>query len=321
MDDKKPFLDLEAQYNLLNSRGMHFDNKELTMQYLRFNNYYLVINGHGHFFRDKNNPGNYLANTNISEIVAIANFDKHFKHILLKGILEIENNFKSVIAYEFSKKYHSGLFEYLNRNNYNQSKNNRITKLFDEINNLITRYLTKVSFDNSIKHYMTSYQNIPLWVLVEHLSFGQLTTMYSLFNQSLRNSIAKEYSRYCINLHPNLPATFRLNPSQIETIFDEIKDVRNLLAHNSMLYWYKGRNNYPANAYLYKNFPVCSHNDRNTIFDTFVYLKLFMSNTQYDNYYKGVKKASKRLDNKLKTITLNDYLCTLGFPKDWIDYA
>ena len=61
----------------------------------------------------------YLPGTKFEEIYALYLFDRELRNIFIRYILEIENNVKSVLAHEFSRKY--GYDNYLKVANFDTS--------------------------------------------------------------------------------------------------------------------------------------------------------------------------------------------------------
>lgn len=106
----KPFKSIDDQYNLLLSRGMSFSNENIAKTYLLRNNYYNILNCYGKFFIDDSD--NYTTGTNFDEITYVYYFDKEFKSILFKSILEAEKHLKSIISYYFSEAHNNRLLGY-----------------------------------------------------------------------------------------------------------------------------------------------------------------------------------------------------------------
>ncbi|MFR4023839.1 MAG: Abi family protein [[Eubacterium] siraeum] len=69
------------------------------------------------------------------------------------------------------------------------SKNiNKLIKLLGD------KYVNNRTDYHYIEHTKTKHGNLPLWVLINALTFGNISKMYSLFTQSLRISISKNYA-------------------------------------------------------------------------------------------------------------------------------
>src|SRR5690606_639035 len=104
----------------------------------------------------------YKKGASFSEIYALYKFDSELRMIFLKRILRVENNIKSAIAYEFSKKY--GHDNYLKMANFNLLPGNheQLKRIIELIKNLQGDIAKQVVKHNSIRHYMSEYGYVPL---------------------------------------------------------------------------------------------------------------------------------------------------------------
>ena len=163
-----------------------------VMRILESENYYNVINGYKELFLaspatptsdEVYNPG-----TTFDEVYSLYTVDRELRNIYLKYLLKLENTFKTVIAHEFSKKY--GHDNYLKIDNFDTSNAQKITsaiKLIGDIQQETARQMNK--HHQVVTHYMTEHGYIPLWVLVNVLTFGIIdlkefmSSMNSAFNK------------------------------------------------------------------------------------------------------------------------------------------
>lgn len=165
-------------------------------RFLEQENYYNVINGYKDLFLSKDIDGKplvpeqYLPNTHFNELKALFLFDREIRFLFLKYLLIFENSFKTVISHEFSKKY-STENSYLEISNYRKDNPKSVLKQIS--------ILTKTIHDNvgkagAVKHYVEEHGSIPTWVLVNYLTIGNLSYLYSALKDSEKNAIAKYYS-------------------------------------------------------------------------------------------------------------------------------
>ena len=185
----KEFKSLDEQINLLVERGVIINDIEDAKKKLLTNNYYNVINGYKDPFLKDNI--NYKDGTTFDEIFALYDFDRALRDILLKYILKIENTLKTLIAYYFSM-YHGNdnylkidSFETFSSTNASQkTKIERlkyIQELIIDIQKKTSRAMTTKEY---IKHYMITYGFVPLWVLINIFSFGEISKFFELMKQS-----------------------------------------------------------------------------------------------------------------------------------------
>lgn len=309
----KPFKTIDEQYEILLSRGMVFSNPELSKRYLLFNNYYNVINGYGHFLLEKD--GKYYDNCMFTEVIAIRQFDSQFKNTLLKAILDVENYFKSALSYEFSKAHSTEILPYLNPNNFNGQLLTK-NRFIADMNKIINKYAMHHS-PNSIKHYYKNHDDIPFWVFCDYMSFGQLVTMYSLLPKSIQNAVAKDFSNLAnINLDPS-GKSIKITPSDLYRIIGNTKDVRNILAHNNMLFNYTLKSGIPYYEKIHDPLKINKTDQRQSIYDIFVILRLFLNEKQYNIYYNSILDRIKKLHRKMICTDCCEILKSLGFPSDY----
>ena len=99
----KIFKNLDEQVEIMRSKGLIINDEESTKEILLRENYFF-INGYRHMFtagdKDKFIPG-----TTFEEMYATFLFDRYIRNIMFKYILIIENNIKSIMSYQLSKKY------------------------------------------------------------------------------------------------------------------------------------------------------------------------------------------------------------------------
>ena len=195
---------------ILRNRGMVIgkgSQGSRVMRILEKENYYNVINGYKNLFLDPASTTTelYKSGKTFDEVCALYEFDREVRHIYLKYLLKVENSFKPVLAHEFSRLYghdnylklqnfHTGpspdrkvLERIANTNKLNMktdmaliqhlsSEENigAVIKLIGDIQQEIARQMGK--HHQVVNHYMSEYGYIPLWVLVNVLTFGKITT-------------------------------------------------------------------------------------------------------------------------------------------------
>ena len=180
----KTYKSYRQQLSILRSRGMIIGKGSQgshVMRILERENYYNIINGYKEPFLDKkgipSSGERYKNGTAFDEIYALYDFDRNIRNIYLKYLLKIENSLKTVIAHEFSALY--GHDNYLRLENFDDSNAKSISssiKLIGDIQQEIARQMSK--HHQAITHYMTEYGYIPLWVLVNVLTFGKIEYFY-----------------------------------------------------------------------------------------------------------------------------------------------
>ena len=312
---KKPFITIEGQYQLLLSRGLIIQNAEEAKEYLLCNNYYNVVNGHGHFLIST--PNHYLPGSDFLEIVAIHQFDSQFKNILFRAIIKIENMFVSVLSHMYSEAYQTEQNPYLNPANYSPSRMHSILSFQTDLRTIIRKYSSS-TINNPVRHYVRTYGHVPLWVLSNYMTFGQTATLFGLATSSVRNSTSK-----CLNIiiSKNLELQYvsmiAISPKDYDRIIGNMRDIRNLLAYDNMLYGYRCKGSFPYIPAIHLRLGIRPRDSRLTVYDVFVVARLFMSNEHYTKMDDQVHELASTLHSSLHTIDSSVILGSLGFPNDY----
>lgn len=123
-----------------------------------------------------------------------------------------------------SEQYGESQSAYLVANNFNNSRRNHNT-----VSRLIATLQRAASTTDYvyINYYRNTYGNIPLWVLINVLTFGNLSKMYKVFPQSLQSKVCKNFGI--------------INQRQMEQFLSVLTKFRNVCAHGERLFTYRTR--------------------------------------------------------------------------------
>ena len=211
----KDFKTVDEQLQILRSRGLQIDDEHSAKTFLLHNNYYRV-SGYSLTLR-KNDI--FSKTASFQNIVDIYQFDYEFRHILLKYIETIEVKIKSVYAYEFTKIH--GATGYLNPIFFTNT--NRHKEILDKAEKQKDLRLAHEAF---LKHFINDlHQDIPLWAYVDLLTIADISFLYSISEQAIKERVASEF-----NLTMKQGADILGHHMKSMTI------IRNLCAHGSRIY-------------------------------------------------------------------------------------
>ena len=187
MDLKKPF-SLNEQVQRLIAHKMDITNTDFAERVLSEINYYRY-SGYALQFRDTNNIDEYIPGTKFETVWRLHQFDSELRCILKPYLDIIELYSRRQIAYWFSMEkcqdpphnQHYDSSNYYNRNSQNdiivssldrEKKNNRDSLI--------------------VVHHTVKYDDkMPLWVIVELLSFTNLSKLYSAMYYHEQDVIAR----------------------------------------------------------------------------------------------------------------------------------
>ena len=193
----KSFTTYEEQVHILSSRGLLIPDIQKAIQILSRENYYRLINGYKDLFlTDTGQTELYKEGSSLSEIYALYRFDEELRIHFLRVFLIIENRLKAYIAYEFAKIH--GACDYLDATNYNYNPKYQsdINKLISMIQNTIS---DKSPYDRRLQHYQNNHHGaIPLWVIINLLTFGNVSRFYKYMQPREQNEVARQFG-----LQPN----------------------------------------------------------------------------------------------------------------------
>lgn len=227
--NEKPFKTYNEQIELLKNRGLKVSSNNIALKILKEENYYNVINGYKDLFLDKQSEKErYKEGSDFMEIVALYRFDREIRNLFLKEILKIENKLHSLISYTFSEKY--GNDNYLKFDNFETleksgTKPQNIEKRAGHIHELIAEMQKDLAYSINkkeyVKHYMNKYGFIPLWVLINSITFGTLSKFYSLMKPQDQNAVAKNFGIF---------------EDHLKQYINILSSIRNLCAHGERIY-------------------------------------------------------------------------------------
>lgn len=176
----KDFQTLDQQVDLLSSRKLIIEDRQAAKRFLLRNNYYRV-SGYSLTLRDHDE---FYPNTKIEDIEDIYRFDVKLRNALLEAIETLETTLKSIYAYKFSEKY--GPIGYLNPKNFrNQIEYERIRA---KVNRQVE---TRLMGEAYLKHFLQDLnENIPFWAYVDLLSIADISQMYNMSDEDIKDAVA-----------------------------------------------------------------------------------------------------------------------------------
>ena len=236
MKPKKEFKTFDEQIFLLKQKGLFINDEEKLKWYLKSFNYQNIINGYNDFFMINNDrkTNKYKNISNSNGIIELFNFDRYISKLLLGDIQNIERKISTSIAYTLSS--------IMKENNvddgrlFNLSYDHvTIKKIFKIQNKKEVEWKTiqeNILKNLNLKEKIFNNANqdikeIPVWSLVIHLSFGSLIYLLKIMNKNIF---------YKIMENSNLKNYNDLSNKEMIEIFEILKNARNRICHNNVLY-------------------------------------------------------------------------------------
>lgn len=267
--------------------------------------YFPLMGGYKHLFRIPLTK-RYKEGTTFEEIVALYEFDSELRELFFKYLLRIERHLRSLMSYYFCEKYGESQSAYLDINNFNNTR--RTYKTISRLISTLQRAVTTTDYVY-INYYRNTYGNIPLWVLINVLTFGNLSKMYQVFPQSLQSKICKNFGI--------------INQRQMEQFLSVLTKFRNVCAHGERLFTYRTMDNI-SDLPLHKklSIPMNGIQYQYGKKDLFSVVIAFRYLIPAKDFLAFKKKLSKLIDNVSMSLTHIDdseLLEWMGFPPNWKD--
>ena len=303
---EKIFKTLDEQVKILRSKNLTIDDEEYVKSILLRENYFF-INGYRYLFYKSSNDKTFIKGTNFREIYALFYFDRQLRNILFKNILILENNIKSIISYELSRKYGFKEKKYLNPSNFTTDP-----KKSRQVNDLVKKIKRQIIINGrehtATKHYQSNYGYIPLWVVVKVLSFGIVGELYTILKLEDQQKIAD---------------IFNVDVESLLTYLPIIANYRNLCAHEDICYEHKTQKEIPITKYhKLLNIPTMNGEYIYGINDLFALIIILKRLLRPDNFTNMLNEISYELDylsGRLHSIKIDKVLDRMGFPKNYKD--
>ena len=286
----KDFRTIKEQLEILRSRGLTIDDETAAGDFLLRNNYYRV-SGYSLTLR-KNDI--FFKSAVFQNIMDIYNFDHEFRHILLQYLEVIEVQMKSVYAYEFTKVH--GPVGYLDASFFtSRARHEEIIKKAEQ------QKLQRLPHEAYLKHFVNDLQqDIPLWAYVDLLTISDISFLYAISEQPVKDAVARTFG-----------LSMGKGASILGSYMHSMTIIRNLCAHGSRIYnrlfEQKPSLNKAEKALLMKN---SSGELDNAHFYGFL---LIMRRILPETEFNGLKGSIIALTEKYPFVRMDYY----GFRSDW----
>ena len=300
----KVFKTIQEQISILESKGLIIDDYLFTEDILIRENYFF-ISGYRHLFLKSPKDRNFIKGTTFRELYALFNFDRQVRNIVFKNLLIIENNLKSIISYQLSKKYGFREKDYLRPENFTKVPDKQ-RQLSDTLKKMKRQIRVNGAQHSATSHYLKNYGYIPLWVVVKVLSFGIVGELYTVMKREDQEEIAGIYDLSINNLLTYLPI---------------LSNYRNLCAHEDILYDHRtqkiiGDTKYhdgldiptTDGEYIY---------GKDDLFALIIILKQLLRPEEFRLLINELSYEIDILFGTLKVINIGKVLDTMGFPRNF----
>lgn len=231
----KPAISITEQIELLVGRGLAVplptdaDWEERKAEYhvvarLLIDNNYYRLSGYWRYFQIAPGRGDnrFTPEGTVARIRSTYTFDHELRSLLMDGLSTLEVTFRSRLAYYIAEQLPTDC--YLDPTSFigDCDRDGRVMRdvLIADIGTELSR-----SRERFVAHHVGKGEAVPIWAVVEVLSFGTISKLYRLLaDQAIRTSVSKTFA---------LP-----NPRFTASLMRSFVVLRNLCAHHSRL-WHR----------------------------------------------------------------------------------
>ena len=282
LKEHQPPMTIDEQIENLKNIGLIVENEEYAKKILNDISYFRLIKAYSLNLKSKN--GKYCEKVTFEQIVELYLFNANFRQVIFPEIEKVEINVRCRIANYFAEQY--GVLGYLEADNFVNAEYHKM--FLDDIEEEIRRN-SKAPF---VKNFHDNYEggNLPIYALVEILSFGTLSKFYKNMKNQDKKAIAK---------------SFGVGYTYFESWLESISYVRNICAHYGRLYNAK----LSKTPILYKEYSEAGIGN-NRIFGVLWCLKHLLKSNDHWNLF--VDKIELLFD-KYESVDIK----TMGFTENW----
>lgn len=271
---------------------------EYAKHILTKTSYFSLISGYKDIFKHPTTQ-TFKSGTTFEDLYSLYKFDHELRSIFLKYMLIAEHSIKSSMAYHFTKLYGENQNEYLSLSHFAVTKSN-----YPDIQKLIrtlSYHITHKSNYFYITHYKNQYQNVPLWIMIQILTLGQLSHMYDFLKASVPIQVCKD--------HHNI------SRKDMHSFLSVMTKHRNVCAHGDRFFNYTTKDSITDTVFHQKLYisqiSGRYNNGKNDIFSEVIILKHLLDEEDFHDFYSELEQCI------LQKCPGPEILSIMGFPKNW----
>lgn len=306
---EKTFKTLDQQINILKEKGLVINDIDFAKKVL-FKENYFFLSGYRYLFMTKYKEKKFNDGTTFDELYSVFLFDRHIRNLMFKNILIVENNIKSIMSYQLSKKYGFKEKDYLNPDNFTKDPM-REKQVYDVLGKMKRQIRVNGKQHTATQHYMFNYGYIPMWILVKVLSFGLISELYLVLKNEDKEAISNFYE---------------IDTEEMGTYLNLLSNFRNICAHEDILYDHRTQRLISDTEFHYKlDIPKDEEGiykfGKNDLFAMVIILKQMLEKDEFIDFLRELEYEINLLDSRVNTVPLNSILNRIGFPDNWFEIS
>lgn len=308
----KPYLSLNDQLKNLKGKQIYIGNKAIAKRILTRINFQRFLAYRIHFL-DSNKNIKQTPVTKVKSIYRLHEFDRELRDLTSNMLEGIEINFRRHIAYVLGEDdIHS----------YKDPQYFRDATKHLELLNTVKKHTDNARRSSSgssrklVQHHVNNHNDdLPIYKVVEILTFGELSKLFENLKKAPRGSTTLEHKDKIRIIYQQIQQNYKINNQILESWLRDLVEVRNKCAHYDMVWdyqkqlkflggdtaWIRGIHSQSINrtATTYKFYGIC-----------LIFKSLCLNKKEFKKYMFNIEKLFKRYSN---IIVPGD----LGFPPTW----
>lgn len=301
----KKFFTYEQQLQHLKNKGLIIADEEQAVKFLKKYSYYASISAYKDVFKKERN-GNYIKGTELSHIITLYLLDRYLRDTVLHQIMIVERHIKSLYSYEFCSLFGDRQQDYLNANNYNY------TQYQHQVNEYLVMVQEQIRKPQKeyVSYNLKRYGEVPFWVLIHVLTFGNISKMYGFSSQKLQSQIARQFGA---DVYSN----------KLLSMLQVLSKFRNVCAHGERLYSFHSRMEI-EDMPLHSRLGILKKNSeyvqgKRDLFAVIICLKYLLDTEEFRLFVLELDNLMNVFFNKLSTDIVDKIKRKMGFPENWKD--
>lgn len=296
---KKEFLTVEQQMDFLEKeKDLIITDRDFAQERLRRVGYFSLINGYKELFKEQNSS-RFRKSVTFADICDLYEFDAQLRMLFLEHILIIEKTIKSSMAYHFCALFGAGQGAYLDQDHYEVHEKDQAR--FQMLVRIMRGQCRMDSDYAYIRHYMKKHGYVPLWVLINTLTLGQVSKLYAFQKGRVKVRICQDFGSIRID--------------ELRSMLSVMTKFRNVCAHGERMYNYHTRDaivDMEIHRLLQiervRGRLVCGKDD---LFSQVIVMKVLLPESDFASFFDALTALIQK--NPISELALPH----MGFPENW----
>lgn len=248
----------------------------------------------------------YEPDTSFEDIYTLYLFDRQLRDIFFRYLCDVEMHMRQLISYYFCKRHGELQKQYLSVANFDCSTKKKLASV-----NKLLRILSYQANKNTdhiyLVHQRIVHNNVPLWVVMKTLTFGQTSKFYSLLKFQMKSDICKEF--------------IHIDEDTLGIYLEKLCLIRNACAHNERLYCFHFDKDFP-DTLLHKKMGIPMKGEqylygKNDLFSAVIALRYLLPSRSFLAFKRELIKSIRGYLKKTKRIDQRHLYEFMGFPENW----